>query len=118
MNDLARSHLWQLVLINLVVVLAALCFAFILFVVLERAEAREQVVRESKRNRLERNTNTLVFSPAQAYAFGQMVSFYTAWFGPGNLLLRATYATRLGDQPVTSQPDRAGRAWLQIVKLF
>ena len=36
----------KLVLINLVVVLAALCFAFILFVVLERAEAREQVVRE------------------------------------------------------------------------
>jgi hemolysin activation/secretion protein len=41
-----------------------------------------------------------------------------AWFGPDNLLLRGTYATRLGDQPVTSQPDRAGRAWFQIVKLF
>jgi hemolysin activation/secretion protein len=41
-----------------------------------------------------------------------------AWFGPDNLILRATYATRLGDQPVTSQPDRDGRAWLQIVKLF
>lgn len=36
----------KLVLINLVVVLAAFCFAFILFVVLERSEAREQVVRE------------------------------------------------------------------------
>jgi hemolysin activation/secretion protein len=41
-----------------------------------------------------------------------------AWFGPDNLLLRGTYATRLGDQLVTSQPDRAGRAWFQIVKLF
>lgn len=40
------------------------------------------------------------------------------WFGPDNLVLRGTYATRLGDQPVTSQPDRAGRAWFQIVKLF
>lgn len=41
-----------------------------------------------------------------------------AWFGPDNLLLRGTYATRLDDQLVTSQPDRAGRAWFQIVKLF
>lgn len=41
-----------------------------------------------------------------------------AWFGPDNLVLRGTYATRLGDQIVTSQPDRAGRAWFQIVKLF
>lgn len=41
-----------------------------------------------------------------------------AWFGPDNLILRATYATRLGDELVTSQPDRAGRAWFQIVKLF
>jgi hemolysin activation/secretion protein len=41
-----------------------------------------------------------------------------AWFGPDNLILRATYATRLGDAVVTSQPDRAGRAWFQIVKLF
>lgn len=41
-----------------------------------------------------------------------------AWFGPDNLVLRASYATRLGDELVTSQPDRAGRAWFQIVKLF
>ena len=41
-----------------------------------------------------------------------------AWFAPDNLILRGTYATRLGDEPVTSQPDRAGRAWFQIVKLF
>jgi len=41
-----------------------------------------------------------------------------AWFGPDNLILRGTYATRLGDEPVTSQPDHAGRAWFQIVKLF
>lgn len=41
-----------------------------------------------------------------------------AWFGPGNLVLRGTYATRLGDEPVTSQPDRSGRFWFQISKLF
>jgi hemolysin activation/secretion protein len=41
-----------------------------------------------------------------------------AWFAPDNLVLRGTYATRLGDDLVTSQPDRAGRAWFQIVKLF
>lgn len=36
----------KLILINLAVVLAALCFAFLFFVVLERSEARQQVVRE------------------------------------------------------------------------
>ncbi len=41
-----------------------------------------------------------------------------AWFGPDNLVMRGTYATRFGDQQVTSQPDHAGRAWFQIVKLF
>ena len=41
-----------------------------------------------------------------------------SWSGPGRILLSATYATRLGSQPVTSQPDRAGRFWFQIVKLF
>ncbi len=41
-----------------------------------------------------------------------------AWFAPDNLILRATYATRLGDQLVTSQPDHAGRFWFQMVKLF
>ena len=41
-----------------------------------------------------------------------------SWAGPAGILISATYATRLGSQPVTSQPDRAGRAWFQIVKLF
>jgi len=41
-----------------------------------------------------------------------------AWFGPDNLVLRGTYATRLGDEAVTSQPDRSGRFWFQITKLF
>lgn len=40
------------------------------------------------------------------------------WSGPHDLLVRATYARRLGDQIVTSGPDSTGRAWFQIVKLF
>jgi len=40
------------------------------------------------------------------------------WFGPDNLILRASYARRFGDQISTSQPDHAGRFWFQIVKLF
>lgn len=40
------------------------------------------------------------------------------WFGPDDLILRATYATRLGDEPVTSGPDRAGRFWFHFAKLF
>lgn len=38
------------------------------------------------------------------------------WTGTDGLQLRASYARRLGDQRVTSGPDRAGRFWFQIVK--
>lgn len=40
------------------------------------------------------------------------------WAAPGGLIVKASYAHRLGHQPVTSGPDRAGRVWFQIVKLF
>lgn len=40
------------------------------------------------------------------------------WEGPQGLVVRTSYATRLGDQPVTSGPDKAGRWWFQITKLF
>ena len=40
-----------------------------------------------------------------------------SWFGPDDLIVRASYAHRLGD-PATSAPDRDGRFWFQIVKLF
>ncbi|MDQ1674653.1 MAG: hypothetical protein QOC98_3215, partial [Frankiaceae bacterium] len=40
------------------------------------------------------------------------------WFGPDNLIVRASYARRFGDQMATSGPDQNGRFWLQIVKLF
>jgi hemolysin activation/secretion protein len=40
------------------------------------------------------------------------------WFGPDDLMIRASYARRFNDQPSTSAPDEKGRAWFQIVKLF
>ena len=40
------------------------------------------------------------------------------WFGPDDLIIRASYARRFDDQISTSGPDESGRAWFQIVKLF
>ena len=40
------------------------------------------------------------------------------WGAPGNLLLKATYARKLGDADATSAPDKAGRAWFQVSKTF
>ena len=40
------------------------------------------------------------------------------WFGPQDLIVRASYAHRFNDQASTSGPDHGGRAWFQIVKLF
>ncbi|HZG10364.1 MAG TPA: ShlB/FhaC/HecB family hemolysin secretion/activation protein [Allosphingosinicella sp.] len=40
------------------------------------------------------------------------------WAGSHGLVARTSYATRLGDQPVTSGPDKSGRFWFQISKLF
>uniref|UniRef100_B0SXL9 Polypeptide-transport-associated domain protein ShlB-type n=1 Tax=Caulobacter sp. (strain K31) TaxID=366602 RepID=B0SXL9_CAUSK len=40
------------------------------------------------------------------------------WFGPDDLSVRAAYARRFNDQISTSGPDRKGRVWFQIVKLF
>jgi hemolysin activation/secretion protein len=41
-----------------------------------------------------------------------------SWAGPERILISATYARKLGNADVTSGPDRSGRAWFQIVKLF
>ena len=40
------------------------------------------------------------------------------WYAPDDLIVRVTYAHRLGDQIATSGPDDGGQAWFQIVKLF
>jgi hemolysin activation/secretion protein len=40
------------------------------------------------------------------------------WAGPHGLVLRGSYAAKLGDQPATSGPDRPGRFWFQATKLF
>jgi hemolysin activation/secretion protein len=39
------------------------------------------------------------------------------WSDPGNFLVRASYARRLGGA-ATSSPDRSGRFWVQLVKYF
>ena len=40
------------------------------------------------------------------------------WAGPKGLLVRTSYARKLGTGPATSAPDRSGRFWFQFVKLF
>lgn len=38
------------------------------------------------------------------------------WADPGNFLVRAYYARKLGSEDATSAPDRSGRFWIQLVK--
>ena len=40
------------------------------------------------------------------------------WADPGNFVVRAYYARRLGNEPAISAPDRRGRFWIQGVKYF
>ena len=40
------------------------------------------------------------------------------WDGPNGFVARASYARKLGDAPATSAPDRSGRFWFQVTKLF
>lgn len=40
------------------------------------------------------------------------------WAGPQNFVVKASYAAKLSDARATSEPDRPGRFWFQIVKLF
>ena len=40
------------------------------------------------------------------------------WFGPYDFIVRGSYARKLSDAKSTSQPDKDGRAWFQIAKLF
>jgi hemolysin activation/secretion protein len=40
------------------------------------------------------------------------------WAGPHGFTARASYARKLGDAPATSAPDKDGRFWFQITKLF
>lgn len=41
-----------------------------------------------------------------------------SWASDNDFLVKASYARKLGDADATSAPDRSGRAWFQIVKLF
>jgi len=40
------------------------------------------------------------------------------WFGPHDFVVRGSYARKLSDEKSITQPDKAGRAWFQIAKLF
>jgi hemolysin activation/secretion protein len=40
------------------------------------------------------------------------------WADRHNLLVKVSYAFKLGDERATSAPDRAGRIWVQISKFF
>lgn len=40
------------------------------------------------------------------------------WADPGNFLVRAYYARKLGDDVALSAPDKSGRFWVQLVKFF
>jgi len=41
-----------------------------------------------------------------------------SWFGPNDLILKASYARKLGEAATTSGPDKDGRASFHISKLF
>ncbi len=41
-----------------------------------------------------------------------------AWAIPGNIFAKATYARKLGDEVATSAPDKSGRFWVQLSKIF
>jgi len=40
------------------------------------------------------------------------------WADSHGLVIKASYAFRLGDQRATSAPDRSGRVWIQLSKFF
>lgn len=40
------------------------------------------------------------------------------WSDPGNFMVRAFYAHKLGNEAATSSPDRSGRFWVQLAKYF
>lgn len=56
--------------------------------------------------------------PGSNHARRGGAGFGLNWFGPQDLIIRASYARRFNDQVSTSGPDETGRAWFQIVKLF
>ena len=40
------------------------------------------------------------------------------WADNDNLMVKVSYAWKLGNEPATSAPDRSGRLWVQITKFF
>lgn len=44
--------------------------------------------------------------------------FGVNWSDPGNFIVRAYYARKLGSEKATSSPDKSHRFWIQLVKFF
>jgi hemolysin activation/secretion protein len=40
------------------------------------------------------------------------------WSEPGNFIVKAAYARKIGNTLATSAPDRSGRFWIQLAKFF
>jgi hemolysin activation/secretion protein len=40
------------------------------------------------------------------------------WAAPNDFIVKVSYARKLGDEEATSAPDRDGRFWFQVAKLF
>jgi hemolysin activation/secretion protein len=58
------------------------------------------------------------WSPGSNHARRSGVGAGVTWAGPHDLVLKASYARKLGDEKATSAPDRDGRAWFHVSKLF
>ena len=41
-----------------------------------------------------------------------------SWTGDNDFIVKASYARKLGDAEATSAPDRGGRFWIQLAKIF
>jgi hypothetical protein len=57
---------------------------------------------------------TIGSNHARRSGFGGGVS----WAAPAGFVLKGTYARKIGETRATSAPDRAGRGWFQVSKVF
>jgi hemolysin activation/secretion protein len=58
------------------------------------------------------------FAPGPNHANLTGAGAGVSWARNGDFLVKASYAHRIGSARVTSEPDHAGRFWVQLVKAF
>jgi hemolysin activation/secretion protein len=56
--------------------------------------------------------------PGSNHASRSGIGAGLTWAGPYDFVVQASYAVKLGDAEATSAPDKPGRAWFHISKLF